>query len=450
MMNRIALACALFVFTHTPAYAAVIEVGPGDGIGTVESTMQSLQPGDELVLQGGTYQLGSSRFSFDLVGTQAQPIIIRAKTGEQPHFHRNNANQNIIDIDNAVYVTLRAIEFSGGSAGIRISGADHLTIEDCHLHDTGDVALRANDGGVIYESMHIVGNHIHHTNNTGEGMYLGCNNNGCQFQNAIIEWNYIHHTNGSTISQGDGIEIKEGSFGNTIRDNVIHDTNYPGILVYSTVGNGAPNLIEGNIIWNTNDYSIQAAADATIRNNIILGSSVSFQSHQNGSPSNIEFVHNTLITSGTALYVRNVSGSVLVANNAIYSQSGSAINLVSGSTSLVTVAGNVGGGGLSGGSGGHVDGNGINGDFIDGHYNVPPLDLYPSSSSALIGTGDTQYAVTRDFNGNLRSGTADVGAYAYTTMQNPGWAVTSDFKPQAAAPDTLAPAAPTGLTVIGL
>ena len=106
--------------------------------------------------------------------------------------------------------------------------------------------ISANSSGT-YEGLKILRNHIHHTNGTGEGMYLGCNSNGCRVANSLIEGNYVHHTNGPNVSQGDGIELKEGSYGNTIRDNVIHDTNYPGIITYSTVGNGAANVIEGNV-----------------------------------------------------------------------------------------------------------------------------------------------------------------------------------------------------------
>ena len=70
---------------------------------------------------------------------------------------------------------------------------------------------------------------------------------------SLIEGNYIHNTNGPSVAQGDGIEIKEGSYGNIVRDNVIHDTNYPGIITYSTVGNGPPNVLEGNVVWNSDD-----------------------------------------------------------------------------------------------------------------------------------------------------------------------------------------------------
>ena len=108
------------------------------------------------------------------------------------------------------------------------------------------------------------------TNGTGEGMYLGCNSDECRVVNSLIEGNYVHHTNGPSVEQGDGIELKEGSYGNVIRDNVIHDTNYPGIITYSTLGHGPANIIEGNLIWNSNDNAIQSAADVVIRNNIVL------------------------------------------------------------------------------------------------------------------------------------------------------------------------------------
>jgi hypothetical protein len=218
-------------------------------------------------------------------------------------------------------------------------------------------------------------------------MYLGCNNDGCRVVNSLIEGNYIHHTNRATVAQGDGIEIKEGSYGNIVRDNVIHDdTFYPGILLYSTVGNGPPNIVEGNIVWNVSDNTIQIAADAVVRNNIVLGN-VSFQSHQSGSPSNIEFVHNTVINDGSGIEVRNVSGPVLIANNAVYAQN-QAIRLISGDLSQVQLFGNVGAGGLSGGSSGYTDGNGISIDMIDGHYTgAPPIDPFPAPSSALIDAG---------------------------------------------------------------
>jgi hypothetical protein len=420
-----------FALVALVARADVIEVGPGDD---VEAAMAMLAPGDELVLQGGTYTL-TERFGVNLSGTASAPIVVRAKDGERPHLTRAGADQNLIDVDMAEYVTFRGIEFSGGSAGIRISGARFFTIEDCEIHDTGDVALRANDTGVVYESMRILRNHIHHTNNTGEGMYLGCNNDGCQFANALIEGNYVHHTNQASVEQGDGIELKEGSYNNVVRDNVIHDTNYPCILTYSTAGNGPPNVIERNLLYNCGDHAIQSAADAVIRNNVILGAGsdgIAMQPHQSGSPSNLVVVHNTVIDAdGSALSVRSPTGSVLVANNALYTDGSTAL-LLNGAVDMVTVSGNVVQGSVQGTSSGFTDGD-LAADFVDAMFSgMPPNDVFPAAGGALVGTGDADHVVDDDFNGTARDGAADVGAYRFATGGNPGWTLGPGLKGTAA------------------
>jgi hypothetical protein len=401
--------------------AAVVEIGPG---ANVRSAIDALNPGDELVLRGGSYAF-NSRFAITAVGTESQPITIRGKAGEVAVIS-NVSTQNVMEVDGSRYLILKNLTMTGGSHGIRLMNSNFVTIEDNEIHDTGDVGISANNGGT-YEGLIIRRNHIHHTNDTGEGMYLGCNNDACRVVNSVIEWNYVHHTNGPTVVQGDGIELKEGSYGNVIRHNVIHDTNYPGILTYSTVGNGPANIIEGNVIWHTGDYGIQSAADSIIRNNIVLGSGISLQAHQAGSPSNQVVAHNTLI--GAGIEVRNVSGSVILANNAIYVSNDFAIRLISGTLSLVTVVGNVGAGGISGGSAGYANGSGIGADFVAGHYNgAPPINLFPTSSSALRNAGSTTYVTTEDFNGTSRGGVADAGAYTYQAGDNPGWTLTTGFK----------------------
>ena len=398
------------------------EIGPADDI---EAAVAALVPGDELVLRGGTYEFDEN-ITLSANGTDSQPIVIRAKDGETPVLTQATNQQNVVEVRNSTYLIFRSLTFTGGSHGIRLMNSDYVTIEDCEIYETGDVAISANSGGT-YEGLRILRNHIHHTNGTGEGMYLGCNNDACRVANSLIEGNYVHHTNRATVSQGDGIEIKEGSYGNIVRDNVIHDTNYPGILVYSTAGNGSANVIERNVIWNVNDNTVQMAADTVFRNNIVLGN-VAMQRHQSGSPTNIEFVHNTVISAGNGLSVRNVVGPVVIANNAIYAQ-GTAIRLVSGDLGQVRLSGNVGAGGLTGASSGYSDGNGIALDMVNANYlGRPPIDPFPASGSAMIGVGDAEYTVADDFNGTPRSGVVDVGAYAFDEAGNPGWAITENFK----------------------
>jgi len=106
-------------------------------------------------------------------------------------------------------------------------------------------------------------NEIYDTNDTGEGMYIGCNDGTCSVHDSLFENNYIHDT--LAAEQGDGIEVKKGSYANIVRDNVIHDTHYPCIIAYGTQGN-ARNVIERNVVWNCAEAGMQVAADAVIRN----------------------------------------------------------------------------------------------------------------------------------------------------------------------------------------
>ncbi|MEZ5561160.1 MAG: right-handed parallel beta-helix repeat-containing protein [Pseudomonadales bacterium] len=402
-----------------------IEVGPGDDL---RSAISRLTPGDELLLLDGIYTLNSG-FRVTATGTEAAPVVIRAKGPGVPVIVQTNRAHNVMEVIDSQYLEIRDLEITGGSHGIRLMNSSHITIEGCEIHDTGDVALSANAGGT-YRDLRLVRNHIHHTNGTGEGMYLGCNHDECRVANSLIEGNYIHHTNGPDVVQGDGIELKEGSYGNVIRNNVIHDTRYPNILTYSTAGNGPPNIIEGNVMWGSEDNAMQSAADAIIRNNVILGAPVVFQAHQAGRPSNIEFVHNTVVNVGNAVNVRNVTGPVLIANNALYSRRGAAIKLISGNRNLVTLRGNVGQGGVSGGAGGYREGLGISADFVNGHFSgKPPIDLVPARGSSLLGAGDPEFAVAFDFDGTARRVPPDAGAYTRQTVPARGWQIRAGFKP---------------------
>lgn len=416
--------CAI-ALSALSARAEVVEASPDDDI---ESMINELEPGDELVLSGGVYTL-EEKVTLDVVGTEDAPIVIRAKEGERPNLDRPLANENIVDIQDAQHVTIRGIEFSGGSAGVRIVAARFLTIEDCEIRDTGDVALRANDSNATYDSLRILRNHIHHTNNTGEGMYLGCNNGDCEVIDSLIEGNYVHHTNQPSVDQGDGIELKEGSFGNVIRDNVIHDTHYPCILTYAA--NGPPNVIERNLMWNCGDHAIQSAADAIIRNNIVLSANqdgIRMQPHQAGAPSNLVVTHNTVLqSSGDAIRVSGATGSVVVANNALYAQSGRAFS-VGGEAPGLVFEGNVGAGGTNDPQLVLTSGN-LGTDFVAASFaGAPPIDVFPVVGSALIGAGSLAYLVDYDFNGTPRADAVDAGAYVYSVDGNPGWSLAAAFK----------------------
>ena len=273
-------------------------------------------------------------------GTAQVPIIIRAKDGEVPIITRPDAKQNTINITNASYVVLKGLEVTNGSHGIRMDHSSFITIEECEIHDTGDVALSANTGAE-YEGLQILRNHIHDTNDTGEGMYLGCNNNACQMFDSLIEGNYVHHTNGPTVVQGDGIEIKEGSYNNIVRDNVIHDTNYPCI---SHLQHGRQRRAE--------HHRAQRALELRRSRDPVGGRRRDPQQHhprrererhrepaapvgQPGKPRHR--AQHRAQAGGDAIRSDGIIGSVVIANNALFAQDGSAIRVggdLAGSSSI--------------------------------------------------------------------------------------------------------------------
>ena len=339
----------------TPAGGAVYNLTPVDDWFSVLHG-SALSPGDEVVLAAGTYS-DSRRLSIGHQGTAAEPIIIRAATGAAVTITRPNANQNVINLEGARYLTLRGVEVTGGSTGIRIrennAGADakFLTIEDSLIHHVGGPAITANYENQTYEGMIFRRNEIHNTGGHGEGFYLGSNNNGSQFYDGLIENNYIHDlTSKKGVFQGDGIEIKDGSYNNTIRGNIIRNTDYPGVLVYSSNGHDQ-NVIEDNVIWAINNHGIQAGSDAIIRNNIIFNCDIDgirSQDHQSAIPGNMEITGNTIFSYGSgdaAIRISTsnpLSGPISITNNGVYAAPGTTA-IQAPSDPLVTRSGNVAG-----------------------------------------------------------------------------------------------------------
>ena len=395
----------------------------------------------------GTY-VETNRMSIQVQGTAAAPIIIKGADGDtRPVITRTTSAslQNTVNIEgSARYLTIKGLEIVGnGGDGINMSGSpSFITLEDLVIHDV-DVAIN------FRSSMdHITArrNHIYNTGRdggTGEGMYVGCNDATCVVRDSVIENNWIHDVLPGT-TQGDGIEVKLGSHSNIIRDNVIYNRPYPGILVYGTGANPV-NVVEGNTVWNSLE-GITAISDAVVRNNIVLNSGCGFCTYSHVQVSqrkNLTAVNNTLYDNDEGFYIRWSGSSFILANNAVYSPGKTAVN--SSGASGSTVQANYVQGGTSGESV-----NGIR--FVNGgnaaavFTNPAASDFWPTPGSPLIGSATSQYASAADFNNTSRVTPFDVGAYETNNLtSNPGWKVVAGFKASAGA--AASPAAPTNLQV---
>jgi hypothetical protein len=424
------------------AGAATLEIFPAtaDCTEEFEDVANTLKPGDELVLHAGTYSQ-TCRRAITVVGTATQPIVIRAAAAGTVIVTRPEGQMDLhnnIEIVNSSHLIIRGLRFRGGNIGVRFIGGHHITLEDSEIYETGNNAIAMNSGDT--DAFVIRRNHIHHTGlstaglTEGEGLYVGCNDATCRATNSVIEGNYIHHLRATSDGGNDGIEVKVGSHGNLIRNNVIHDTNigteYPCIFVYG--GGSAVNIVEGNALWNCGE-AIQVASDAIIRNNLILNSSltgITAAPHsQVGGLRNVTIVNNTIYGHPTCLYIRwSGATNMVLANNAVYCPGATAVDSAGLSGPSVTVHANHALGSLSGDArlgSGFVSGGTVPSAFVD----APQLDFWPAIGSPLIGTAAPAWAPALDFNERVRAAPADVGAYETDGLTgNPGWRVTAGFK----------------------
>jgi hypothetical protein len=408
-----------------------------------EQVANALQPGDELVLTGGVYcQTGQRKIV--LSGEESNLITIRAADGEVPIFTRpddpkKRQKHNGIEIQ-ATYAEIRGLHFERGDTGVRIlGGTHHLTFEDCEISSTSNNGLTLNSGDT--DSLIIRRNHIHHTGlsgkaTEGEGIYVGCHDGSCTASNHLVENNYIHHLRGTSSGGNDGIEVKYGSFGNVIRDNVIHDTtigtSFPCIFVYGVRDSEIepPNIVEGNVMWNCGE-AIQLVSDVVIRNNIILDSITGIMAAGHvvvPTKRNVSIVNNTIAGhESESLLIRwSDAANMVLANNAVYSSTGNAVDATGLTNPTVTVRDNyVEGALVVDSTEGFLDG----GTATDAFGEPSARDYWPTVISVLQLNANPSFVTIDDFNGTPRTAPYDVGAYETEGLaENPGWRIVAGFK----------------------
>ncbi|MDH4454537.1 MAG: right-handed parallel beta-helix repeat-containing protein [Verrucomicrobiota bacterium] len=391
-----------FGAAYQPEWAAiapkrVISHAGGDGAELVKA-VEALQPGDKLELAAGTYSV-QRMWDVRVSGTREAPIWITAAEGAAVIITRPDAKQNLINIGQGgpvQFLCLRGIEFTGGSHGLRLGHCSDVWIDQCHIHHTGQVCLSANSADT--QRLFLTRNHIHHGDGHAEGMYLGGNNASVIMSESVIALNHIHDCRGD---QGDGIEVKQGSWGNLIAENHVHDTQYPCITVYGTAGKPV-NIIERNLCYNSADNVMQVQGEAIVRNNVLInGAGAGFAStdHQ-GKTLNLQVIHNTILNAAHAFRGGSWNGreGMILANNILYSRDANALHYANGNAGVLS-AGNVVFG--DGPKDGCVKGRGFE-DFpgisLDGTRHVAT-----PASDAKLDHADEKHLFPTDFHGKART-----------------------------------------------
>ena len=120
--------------------------------------------------------------------------------------------------------------FDKGNALVRLRGAENCAIEQCHFLHSGSGAIRVDLHG---QNNKINGNHIEHMG--GGGVLLCGYGPGTKHvnKNNLVYNNDIHHV-GEIYWQSPGIFLSQ-SGENRVANNLIHHTNYTGLIVSGIV-----------------------------------------------------------------------------------------------------------------------------------------------------------------------------------------------------------------------
>ena len=470
MAGRIFLLTLAF-FIQLPVSAATYSASPSDDL---QAKIAALNFGDTLYFNEGTYNWNDAlRFGpgyTALPASAGQTITLAAAPGAvtKPHVICTTSGQNAVDMNDVSYFTFKGIEFSGGSNGFKLNNSSYITIENCHVHNTAGPAI---DLKLATHHITVRGCEIDHPGGTGECFYIGSSSSEVNHQvnNCLIEQNLIHGTRAA--SQGDGVELKYMTYANIVRDNVLFDLGYPGIFVYghpTRTADADLTVVEGNVIFDTDDNGIQTYGCAVIRNNIIFGTgSRGIEVRKYIDPvRQVRIVNNTLwdcndtaSDGGITLNTLSDASGVVLANNCVYSTASYALVLnpynspPNKSTRFYANLWH---------SDGHAKPVFINqtidqfsaAEFhqwlIDNAYsatdannsdsdplfvNKSAYNFYPQTSSPLRDMGTTSYAPSTDFDGVARDANPDCGAYEWTASGGPIWTIGTTFKGTAVGPD---------------
>jgi parallel beta helix pectate lyase-like protein len=256
------LAIVFLMFLFVPRISTGKEIGPEANFC---AEINTLQPGDELVLRGGKYQ---GPCTIRRGGAPEAPVVIRAKNlSNPPWIIYRGESDNVINV-RADYVTIRGLKIGPTKRdvdGIRIYARNGVTVEDCLFSELGGIAVVANHNssrGVVVRR-NIV------TNTFATAMYFGCHDGSeCKLSELLVENNYISGVSAPDPEIGYGIQVKLNSTA-ILRDNVVVRTKGPPIMVYGA-HDANVNVIEGNFVAESRTSSgiVVAGGPAQVRNNI--------------------------------------------------------------------------------------------------------------------------------------------------------------------------------------
>jgi hypothetical protein len=312
----------ILLMGFSPSPLAAVEITPD---ADVCAAIETLEPGQELVLQPGDYRAGCI---VRRGGLPEAPIVVRAADPERrPRLRADRHIGNLLQI-RAGDIVIQSLDFGPlvDADGVRIIFGNRITVEDCRFFQLGGIAIAANHTSV--DGLTVRRNVI--ADSSATGMYFGCHDGiQCSMTRLLVERNFIHGVTAPPGEVGYGMQVKLNSTG-VIRDNVILNTKGPGIMVYGSRDLVSQNVIERNFVSGSSTSSgiVIGGGPVLVRNNV---STANFDAgiglenyNRRGLLRSIVVTHNTVYNNRGAGIRASDQGSVeaILAANAVHARAG--------------------------------------------------------------------------------------------------------------------------------
>jgi hypothetical protein len=428
------------------AQAASFEIGPADDLSVVDS----LSPGDELVLKDGTYTI-SSTLGISVLGTAAEPVTVRAKNKGMAVLQAGPGEDGtypstLVRIGESSFVTLRGVVIvgddswateAGAYTGLRVEDCTDITLDKLDVGQVGraGVALSGDNARVTMNRTRV------HDTFDGPGVSVGCWDGSCWTSELVLYNNWVHDIGGE---DGIGLRLLPGTQGGQVTHNVVYATGSVGAYL-AAVENGDGNLFEGNAVWSAATAGVLIEGAAQVRNNIVFnvegrGIWTRDPDRDTDTFGDLVISHNTVVdTSNWAVELdgwEGAAGRLVFANNALCNPIGRGVEIeLSGAdTALPQAPGYVSSNVICGQVTGmdRFQGEVLPGGGFEDFTDADGWNFYPVDGAVVQNAADPAgdaFVPKVDFNGVERPGNGpDAGAYERDGADNPGWAVREGFK----------------------
>ena len=244
------LAAAALLMAAGLADAAIINVSTSTQL---LAALVNVAPGTTIQLASGTY---TGKFIGTGVGTADAPIRLVGPSDAILQ-GTNVTGAYGLNLIGAQYWTLDGFSVANAGKGIVLDGSSYNTLENLNVHDTGSEAVhfRSNSS---YNTIEF--SHIYNTGNDkpefGEGVYIGSamSNWGTYSGGNPDASNYnsvISNLIGANV-RAEGVDIKEGTVGAHILNNVFDASGISGLNFADSVVDvkGSGNTLSGNMVEN--------------------------------------------------------------------------------------------------------------------------------------------------------------------------------------------------------